>query len=184
MRGFSTLARFQHPALSLRKNMPPAAYTQVFWAKSDQENPQHIHLLEHHMADVGACFEALLDQPTIRQRLAQAGGLNDIDPVITARLAVLTALHDIGKVNIGFQTRIWQESDFPTDTRHPRPAGHIIDLTPVLSGEDEVTAQWFFDAVGWWWDATESWDNCGGETVLRLTRGRAVSPRPAAEHAE
>ena len=148
--------------------MPPAAYTQVFWAKSDQENPQHIHLLEHHMADVGACFEALLDQPTIRQRLAQAGGLNDIDPVITARLAVLTALHDIGKVNIGFQTRIWQESDFPADTRHPRPAGHIVDLTPVLSGEDEVTAQWFFDAVGWWWDATESWDNCGGETVCAL----------------
>lgn len=42
--------------------MPPAAYTQVFWAKSDRENPQRIHLLEHHMADVGACFEALLDK--------------------------------------------------------------------------------------------------------------------------
>ena len=52
--------------------MLPAAYTQVFWAKSDRENPQRIHLLEHHMADVGACFEALLAQPTIRRRLAQA----------------------------------------------------------------------------------------------------------------
>ena len=148
--------------------MLPAAYTQVFWAKSDRENPQRIHLLEHHMADVGACFEALLAQPTIRRRLAQAGKLKDIDPVTEARLAVLAAVHDIGKVNIGFQTRIWQESDFPTDTRHPRPAGHIADLIPVLSGEDDVTAKWFFDALGWWWDATESWDDCGGETVCAL----------------
>ena len=148
--------------------MPPAAYTQVFWAKSDRENPQRIHLLEHHMADVGACFEALLAQPTIRQRLAQAGKLDDIDPVITARLAVLATLHDIGKVNIGFQTRIWQDSDFPTDTHHPHRAGHIIDLVPVLSGEDDVTAKWFFDTLGWWWDATASWDNRDGETVCGL----------------
>ena len=120
------------------------------------------------MADVGACFEALLAQPTIRQRLAQAGKLDDIDPVIAARLAVLAALHDIGKANIGFQTQIWQEADLPTETRHPRSAGHIADLTPVLNGDDTETANWFFDALGWWWDATESWDNCGGETVCGL----------------
>lgn len=148
--------------------MATIPYTQVFWAKSDRENPQRIHLLEHHMADVGACFEALLAQPTIRQRLAQAGKLDDIAPVIAARLAVLAALHDIGKVNTGFQTRIWQEADFPTDTRHPRHAGHIVDLTPVLNGDDTETADWFFNALGWWWDATESWDNCDGETVCAL----------------
>ena len=148
--------------------MPPAAYTQLFWAKSDRENPQRIHLLEHHMADVGACFEALLAQPTIRQRLAVSGGLDDLDDVTVARLAVLAAVHDIGKVNIGFQTRIWQDSDFPTDTRHPHHAGHIIDLIPVLSGEDDVTAKWFFDTLGWWWDATASWDNRDGETVCGL----------------
>ncbi len=149
--------------------MPPAAYTQVFWAKSDRENPQRIHLLEHHMADVGACFEALLTQPTIRQRLAQAGNLDDVDSVIVARLAVLASLHDIGKVNIGFQTRIWQESDFPTDTRPPRgPRGHIADLIPVLNCDDTETADWFFNVLGWWWDATASWDNRGGETVCAL----------------
>lgn len=49
------------------------AYTRYFWAKSDRANPQRIHLLEHHMADVGACLEALLAQPTIRQRLARSG---------------------------------------------------------------------------------------------------------------
>ncbi len=120
------------------------------------------------MADVGACFEALLAQPTIRQRLAVSGGLDDLDDVTVARLAVLAAVHDIGKVNIGFQTRIWQDSDFPTDTRHPHRAGHIIDLIPVLSGEDDVTAKWFFDTLGWWWDATASWDNRDGETVCGL----------------
>ena len=145
----------------------PAAYTQVFWAKSDRENPQRIHLLEHHMADVGACFEALLAQPTIRQRLAQAGKLNDIDPVIAARLAVLAALHDIGKINIGFQTRIWQEADLPAGTRHPPGAGHIIDLTPVLNEQDTETADWFFNALGWW-DDFLTWDDCDGETVCAL----------------
>ena len=148
--------------------MAAAAYTQVFWAKSDRENPQRIHLLEHHMADVGACFEALLAQPTIRHRLVRSGNLDGIDTVTAARLAVIAALHDIGKVNIGFQTRIWQEADFPPDTRHPHRAGHIADLIPVLSGEDDVTAKWFFDALGWWWEATESWDNCDGETVCGL----------------
>ena len=120
------------------------------------------------MADVGACFGALLAQPTIRQRLVVSGGLDDLDDVTVARLAVLAAVHDIGKVNIGFQTRIWQDSDFPTDTRHPHRASHIIDLIPVLSGEDDVTAKWFFDTLGWWWDATASWDNRDGETVCGL----------------
>ena len=147
--------------------MTPAAYTQVFWAKSDRENPQRIHLLEHHMADVGACFEALLAQPTIRQRLARAGGLNDIDPVTAARLAVLAALHDIGKVNIGFQTRIWQEADLPAGTRHPHPTGHIADLMPVLNCDDTETADWFFNALGWW-DDFLTWDDCDGETVCGL----------------
>lgn len=43
--------------------MTATACTRAFWAKSDRENPQRIHLLEHHMADVGVCFEALLAQP-------------------------------------------------------------------------------------------------------------------------
>lgn len=121
--------------------------------RSSGQNPTaktHIgHLVFQQMADVGACFEALLAQPTIRQRLAQAGKLDDIAPVIAARLAVLAALHDIGKVNTGFQTRIWQEADFPTDTRHPRHAGHIVDLTPVLNCDDTETADWFFNALGY-----------------------------------
>ena len=35
----------------------PPAYTQRFWAKSEPRHgyPKRIHLLEHHLADVGAC---------------------------------------------------------------------------------------------------------------------------------
>ena len=34
--------------------MATPAYTGNFWAKSDRGDPQRIHLLEHHLADVGA----------------------------------------------------------------------------------------------------------------------------------
>ena len=87
--------------------MTTPAYTRYFWGKSDREDPQRIHLLEHHMADVGACFEALLAQPIIRQRLARSGGRDALDAATIARLCVFAALHDIGKVNVGFQARIW-----------------------------------------------------------------------------
>ena len=50
------------------------AYTRLHWAKSDRNDPRRIHLLEHHLTDVGACFEALIAQPTIRARLARSGG--------------------------------------------------------------------------------------------------------------
>ena len=43
-------------------------YTNRFWAKAKpyrQQGPERIHLLEHHLAEVGACFESLLAQPII-----------------------------------------------------------------------------------------------------------------------
>ena len=147
---------------------PAKTYTHRFWGKSDRNAPERIHLLEHHLADVGACFEALLRQPLIRQRLAHAAGWNDIEDATVARLCVFAALHDIGKVNIGFQTQIWRREDHPDGVRPPGRAGHTVDLTPVLANNDRATSEWFFEALGWWWDATETWDDCGGETVCGL----------------
>ncbi len=144
------------------------AYTRHFWGKSDRQNPERIHLLEHHLADVGACFEALLRQPPIRQRLAHTAGWDDIDDGTVARLCVFAALHDIGKVNIGFQTQIWRREDHPNGARPPGRAGHTVDLMPVLNGNDTATSEWFCDSLGWWWDATETWDDRGGETVCGL----------------
>ena len=147
--------------------MTAPAYTRYFWAKSDRNNPQRIHLLEHHMADVGACLEALLAQPTIRRRLARSGERDDLDAPTIARLCVFAALHDIGKVNVGFQTRIWEQADVPAgQARLPRRCGHVADLTPVLNQEDGETAAWFLDALGW--DDFLTWDASDGRTVCAL----------------
>ena len=62
-----------------RRETPPA-YIRRHWAKSDRREPARVHLLEHHLADVGACFEALLGQPTIRKRLARTGGAGGPGP--------------------------------------------------------------------------------------------------------
>ena len=140
-------------------------YTRHHWAKADRENYQRIHLLEHHLADVSACFEALLDQPIIRQRLARTANLDNLDSVTVARLCVLVALHDIGKVNIGFQTRIW-DPEYLRGKRKVQRTGHDRVLAPVLTGADTSAAQWFFPALGW--HELLDWDDCGGETVCGL----------------
>ena len=147
-------------------------YAHQFWAKSEPRHgyPKRVHLLEHHLADVGACFEALLAQPTIRQRLARSGGLEDLDPTTVARLCLFAALHDIGKVNVGFQTQIWRDSDF-NDERRPTAfyqAGHYREMAPVLRGEDRATSDWFFENLGWWHEAAQGWDDAQGETVCAL----------------
>ncbi len=121
------------------------------------------------MADVGACFQALLDQPTIRRRLAKSGGRDDLDEISVSRLSILAALHDIGKVNVGFQARIWRHEDMPKGKRRlPKRTGHTSELVPVLTSNDRRTADWFFNALGWWWDAIETWDDREGETVCAL----------------
>ena len=149
------------------RSMP--TYTRSFWAKAfpyRQRGPERIHLLEHHLADVGACLEAVLAQPTIRRRLARTAGLEDLDDVTAARLAVFAALHDIGKVNVGFQTQTWREEDFE-GRRKPGRAGHTSDLVPVINGDDSGTSQWFLDAIGWnehlW-----GWDDDDGNTASAM----------------
>ena len=149
----------------MTEGTPGPAYTRHHWAKSDRENRGRIHLLEHHLADVGACFEALMRQPTIRQRLATTGGLSDLDESLVARLSVFAALHDIGKVNMGFQTRIWRDEDLPGKPK-PGWAGHTDDVVPVLTGDDYTTYEWFSNALDW--DDFLTWDDRGGETVCAM----------------
>ena len=149
--------------------MIPPAYTRCFWAKAQpygRPGPERIHLLEHHLADVGSCLERLLMQPTIGRRLASAGGMDTLDDATAARLAVFAALHDIGKVNIGFQTRIWTDGDLPGGRRRQPRAGHTADLTPVLDWRDWRTAEWFLPNLGF--DRIEFWDNDGGKTACGL----------------
>ena len=81
------------------------------WGK--YESPDCFHRLEHHCADVAACFEALLRDPVLRNRFERAAGDADFCAVTEARLTVIAFLHDFGKLNAGFQ---W----FPR-TRGDRP---------------------------------------------------------------
>lgn len=147
-------------------------YARQFWAKAQpyrQRGPERIHLLEHHLADVGACFEALLAQPTIQHRLARSGNLDSLDDVTAARLSLFAALHDIGKVNVGFQTQIWRDADF-INLRRPlafRRVGHTADLTPVLDPhKDRETWEWFLPALGF--ADIEQWDEDCGQTACGL----------------
>ena len=142
-------------------------YTRVFWAKSwpyRQRGPDRIHLLEHHLADVGACFEVLLGQPTIRRRLAHTAGREDLNQATVERLCVFAALHDIGKVNTGFQTQVWKPGDLGSSRRIR--TGHTLDMVPVLIGDDEDTAGWFFEALGW--SDLVGWDDRDGDVVSDL----------------
>ena len=148
------------------KNRP--TYTRRHWAKAypyRQRGPERIHLLEHHLADVGVCFEVLMRQPTMKNRLATAGGLPDLDESLVARLSVFAALHDIGKANVGFQTQVWRDDDFG-EKRKPGRAGHTADVVPVLTGDDYTTFRWFSNALGW--DDFLTWDDRGGETVCAM----------------
>ena len=161
----------------MTSEMTLPAYARHHWAKSDREDPSRIHLLEYHLADVGACFEALLQQPTIRRRLARAARLDDLDNATVARLCVFAALHDIGKVNMGFQTQIWRQDCLPGGRR---PAsfhhlGHTIDMGPILNaGEDRETSAWFSPALGFdrglleWDNGLLEWDADGGVTACGL----------------
>src|SRR5688572_13948673 len=63
------------------------------------------HPLIDHCADVAAVAHALLSLPTWNRRLATLAGWSELSPVHVQRLAVLAALHDLGKFNWGFQRK-------------------------------------------------------------------------------
>ncbi|MCY4091440.1 MAG: CRISPR-associated helicase Cas3' [Caldilineaceae bacterium] len=151
------------------EDQSPPVYTRRHWAKSkkqEQQEHRRVHLLEHHLADVAACFEALLEQPTIRRRLARSGGKVDLDEKTVARLCVLVALHDIGKANIGFQAQIWRAEDLPPKRKRIQRMGHDKDLVPVLCDLDHETADWFVNEL----EEVEfmEWDDDGGDTAIGL----------------
>src|SRR4051812_23697710 len=85
------------------------------------------HPLVDHCTDVACVTEALLAQPSIRARLARAGGRDDLDQVQVARLCWLAFVHDLGKCCRGFRAKAAAE---PRQT-----CGHIAALRPLLWGD-------------------------------------------------
>ncbi|MCX4244420.1 CRISPR-associated helicase Cas3' [Paraliomyxa miuraensis] len=76
-----------------------------FWGKLSRDGEPRWHPLSSHCADVAACCERLLQTTVLRRRLAAWGERNDLDDSQIARLAVLSAFHDLGKFNYGFQNK-------------------------------------------------------------------------------
>jgi CRISPR-associated endonuclease/helicase Cas3 len=84
------------------------------------------HPLVDHSIDVACVLEALLAQPTIRRRLARAGGLDDLDLTQLSRLCFFAFLHDLGKCALGFRAKVVPELG--------RTAGHLAALRPLVGG--------------------------------------------------
>ena len=114
------------------------------WGKFD-ESSGRFHRLEHHCADVAACFEALLRDPVLRTRFVHAaGGPTLFTDTTAARLAYLAFLHDFAKLNVGFQFKVRQNS------RAPRPAGHIGPALFALDRADICKPLGLHEAVDAW----------------------------------
>ena len=122
------------------------------WGKF--ESPDRWHLLEHHCADVAACFEALVQDRVLRARFEQASGGDGLSETTLSRLAVLAFLHDFGKLNAGFQFR----ERSARSGQAPRKAGHVVEGLYAF-GQREIC-----EPLG----LCDLHDDWGGDSVSRL----------------
>ena len=121
--------------------------TRYPWAKF--EPPASFHRLEHHCADVAACFEALLRDPVLRHRFERAAGQR-LDPVFEARLAVIAFLHDFGKLNAGFQFKVHERSELPPGA--PPRSGHVAEALLCFEQDHLCTAIGLYEMCDIWGD--------------------------------
>jgi len=101
-----------------------------FWAKLSQDEKGNIiewHPLLAHSADVAAVTEALLKRTILNRRIARLVGWEKLSDVHIARLSVLAAIHDAGKVNHGFQNKMYK-------SKQPR-AGHVSPIVELLDAD-------------------------------------------------
>ncbi|TPW35997.1 CRISPR-associated helicase Cas3' [Oecophyllibacter saccharovorans] len=78
--------------------------------------------LYRHMLDVAACFLEIVHQPVFRARL-EGAAKEKLSEGQLERLAVLVALHDLGKINTGFQFKIFPNS---LSNGHIGPGWHML----------------------------------------------------------
>lgn len=132
-----------------------------FWAKLKHEDDDRTkpivdwHPLVAHSADVAAVMEALLTRTILRRRLGRLIGQETLTDVQVARLCVLAALHDAGKVNHGFQNRAFG--------LEPQ-ADHVTPMVGMLSTNEKkraiTEALRLRDLLPWFagqWDVMFSW---------------------------
>ena len=117
------------------------------WGK--YESPTDFHCLEHHCADVAACFEVLVKDPVLRSRLTRAANLETLDAITEARLAVIAFFHDFAKLNSGFQFKV-------RDIHGPPPkAGHINEAYYCENQPDIIDALGLSEMFNDWGESVE-----------------------------
>ena len=128
------------------------------------------HCLEHHCADVAACFQTLLTDPVLRNRFEQAAGQGRLDRVTETRLAVLAFLHDFGKLNAGFQFKVHDRAGLPPGV--PPRAGHVAEALLCFYQEPVCEAIGLYTMCDAW--------GAGFELLLLASlahHGRPADPR-------
>ena len=117
------------------------------WGK--YESPQRYHRLEHHCADVAACFEVLLQEPVLRRRFDRALGSTSLCVVTEARLTAIAILHDFGKLNAGFQFKVHKRSELPAAPPFGKGHGHLVEAFFCCQQDHMFTALGFPDMATW-----------------------------------
>jgi len=131
------------------------------WGKFDQTDGS-FHRLEHHCADVAACFELLLEQPNIRRGVIHTAGIKEICETTKERLLVLAFLHDLGKLNSGFQFKV--RASMKGNLKPPR-MGHVEE-SALICGQPRFVDALGLHAIVDWGEAVEpllfaSWSHHG-----------------------
>lgn len=118
------------------------------WGKFDRETETWLPL-RLHMLDVALCFEQLIHLPNFKQRLETAAS-QPLEPVTMARLCALVYLHDVGKLNAGFQAKGWPENGgIPT-------AGHVSEALEIMACEGIFNALHLDDIAQNWGEAAST----------------------------
>lgn len=94
----------------------PSAAVQVLWAKSGQKSEGEGWLpVLHHLLDVGACAQAILEREPASTRALLAADFGTDEGTALRWTCALSALHDLGKASPAFQhkaevlaRRVWQ----------------------------------------------------------------------------
>jgi CRISPR-associated endonuclease/helicase Cas3 len=154
--------------------LKPRPVKTEFWAKLERdadETPRDWLSLRAHSADVAACVEKLLQVTILGDRLATLLGFNELNDGHVARLAALAALHDIGKVNNGFQARF--------DPSPDQWAGHVspaISLLGSKMGLEVLEALQIEPILDWFESQSKGKAQIDALCATWAHHGRPVSP--------